>query len=181
MELERGGAPSTQSSLTLKTLIDDIRVSSKGTLFFAHLIDPHDPYVYDSNCQLNKNPISEWTTSEDPISIQGPNSISSRILKYKQYSKQINCLNKKLQILFNAMRSMKIYDKAIIIIHGDHGSRIWRTSLYAGRPNHLETADFMDAYSTLFTVKAEGYKSGYYLETLSLNQAFLKFASKMFK
>jgi hypothetical protein len=161
---------------TMRILEDDIRASSKGTLFFAHLLIPHDPYIYNSSCQVYKNPISEWSLRVDPELNNKRNTILSQTKKYKMYFQQVKCLNIQLQKLFNSMRSSKIFDNAIIIIHGDHGARIQlRRPTYANR-NDLTPEDLLDSFSTIFAVKAGGEKIEYDLRALSLNQIFSQIA-----
>jgi len=165
---------------TLRMLKDDIQSSSEGTLFFAHLMIPHDPYIYDSNCQVYKNPISEWSLRVDPEFNNKRNSISSQVKKYKMYFQQVKCLNKQLRGFFDALRSFKIYDKATIIIHGDHGARIQiLRPTYVNRDG-LTPEDILDSFSTLFAYKFPGDKAGYDLRVLSLNQIFSQVAGKIF-
>ena len=87
---------------TINLLKEDLRVSPQGTLYFAHLLMPHSPYIFDSNCEIYKKPISEWSLSVDPLSDDRQNSVESRVERYKAYFKQVNCLNSQLQELFDA-------------------------------------------------------------------------------
>jgi len=160
------------ASQALGKLKEDIQNSPEGTLFFAHLLMPHGPFVYKSNCQIYNNPVSEWALVSDPVYFGKENSISSRVERYKMYLRQVKCINKQLQELFDTMRSAKIYDKATIIIHGDHGSRIRiMRPTYADR-NEITPEDLVDSFSALYAVKKSGQKAGYDLQTLSLNQLF---------
>jgi len=164
----------------LEKLKNDIRSSPEGTLFFAHLMVPHDPHVFDSNCRIYNNPISEWSLAVDTVSDRKQNSISSLAERYNKYMRQITCLNLQLQGLFDAMRSAKIYEKATIIIHGDHGSRIRMRRPILANQDDLTSEDILDSFSALFTVKTPGHKAGYDLRVLSLNQIFSQVAGKIF-
>ena len=167
-------------SQTLRLLTEDIRSSPAGTLFFAHLLVPHAPFVYDSHCQIFKNPISEWSVSVNPLSDKKLNSTSSRAKRYKMYFQQTTCLNEQLRELFDVMRAAKIYEDATIIIHGDHGSRIRIRRPTLANRNDLTPEDLLDSFSTLFAVKIPGDKADYDLRVLSLNQIFSPVAGKMF-
>ena len=161
-----------EASQALGKLKKDIQNSSEGTLFFAHLLIPHGPFVYKSNCQIYNNPVSNWSLVSDPVYFGKENSVSSRAERYKMYLRQVKCINKQLQELFDTMRSAKIYDKATIIIHGDHGSRIRiMRPTYADR-NDITPEDLLASFSALFAVKKSGLKAGYDLQALSLNQIF---------
>jgi len=168
------------ASQALEKLKNDIRYSSKGTMFFAHLIAPHSPFVYDSDCRMYKNPVSEWYVGVDTTSNNMQNSISSRAVRYKKYMRQITCFNLQMQSLFDAMRTARIYETATIIIHGDHGSRIRIRRPTLANQNDLTSEDLLDSFSTLFAVKVPGDKVGYDLRVLSLNQIFSPVAEKMF-
>ncbi|MGV7221166.1 MAG: hypothetical protein ACQ9MH_06560 [Nitrospinales bacterium] len=173
-------ASTVSVSTTMEILRGDIIRSSQGTLFFAHLLIPHDPYIYDSKCQILRNPISEWSLRVDPEFNNKRNSILSHSKKYKMYFQQVGCLNKQLQGFFDNLRSEKIYDKAKIIIHGDHGARIqMRRPTYENRKD-LTSQELLDSYSTLFAVKTVGEKFGYDLRVLSLNQIFSSVAGEIF-
>ena len=168
------------ASLALEKLRSDIKSSAEGTLFFAHLLVPHDPFIYDSNCQIYKNPISEWSGNSDPAFFYKENSVSSRAGRYKKYFQQVTCLNRQLQDLFDAMRSSKIFDDAIIIIHGDHGSRIRIRRPNADNQNDLTPEDYLDSFSALFAVKTPDNQARYDLRVLSLNQIFSQAAGHIF-
>ena len=168
------------ASQALEKLENDVKSSPEGTLFFAHLLSPHDPFIYDSNCHIYKNPISEWSGNSDPVFFYKENSVSSRARRYEKYLQQITCLNRQIQGLFDAMRSSNIYDDAIIIVHGDHGSRIRITRPTLDNQNDLTSDDFLDSFSTLFAVKTPEDKAGYDLRVLSLNQIFSQAAGQFF-
>ncbi|MGV7221167.1 MAG: hypothetical protein ACQ9MH_06565 [Nitrospinales bacterium] len=163
----------------LEKLKNDIRSSSGGTLFFAHLLMPHAPFIYDSNCQLYKNPITEWLESGNPALNYVENTSSSRINRYIRYIEQIDCLNIHLQDLFNTMRSANIYKNATIIIHGDHGSRIRVTRPINETSNKISSEDLLDSYSTLFAVKSSQNNPIYNPSVLSIDQIFSMIIGKL--
>jgi hypothetical protein len=169
------------ASQALTTLTKDVQDSPSGTMFFAHLIAPHSPFVYDSNCQINNDPISEWAVSVDPTSHHMQNSISSREKRYKKYFQQVKCVSNQLQELFDTMRRSNIFEEAVIIIHGDHGSRIRLRRPTLANQDEITSMDLLDSFSALFAVKIPNVKGEYDTRTLSLNQAFSLVAEKMFK
>ena len=58
------------------------------------------------------------------------------------------------------MRSANTYERATIVIHGDHGSRIGLVDPTATTMSRLTPADYADAFSILFAVKAPGIEAG---------------------
>lgn len=52
------------------------------------------------------------------------------------------------------MKSMGIFKEATVIVHGDHGSRIYLNHPLVGNKEMLTDADLRDGYSALFAVKA---------------------------
>jgi hypothetical protein len=53
-----------------------------------------------------------------------------------------------------------VWRDAIVIIHGDHGSRIMQRSVRAAYADRLTRQDFNDAFSTLFAVRSAHLKPG---------------------
>jgi hypothetical protein len=47
-----------------------------------------------------------------------------------------------------------VYDRAKVIIHGDHGSRLYLTEPTIANKDQLLDTDYTDSFSTLFAVKA---------------------------
>lgn len=143
-------------SSPLNRLIRNISRSSGGELFFAHLMIPHYPYVYESSCRV-RSPVSTWRLRSRDY---GTNTPGSRRARYTDYFDQIRCTMRKLQSLFDAMKEKGTFDQAIIIIHGDHGARITRIEPEAGNANQMTGDDYIDSYSTLFALKAPGVTPG---------------------
>ena len=52
-------------SPVIDRLREDITESPRGTAFFAHLLTPHYPYVYDADCRLRLD-VSEWLSASSP-------------------------------------------------------------------------------------------------------------------
>lgn len=137
-------------------LIDNVSKSQGGELFFAHLLMPHYPYVYDSHCSI-RTPISSWQTRQR---VDGRNSQSSRQQRYLLYFEQVECTIKLLDHLFAAMKKAGTYENSIIIVHGDHGSRITRMDPDTSNVNQLTIDDYIDSYSTLYAIKKPNMQPG---------------------
>ncbi len=143
------------------TLIEDISSSQGGTMFFAHLLIPHYPYSVDSACQIRR-PVMEWTGRmlNTPPLDRG-NSPQSRLARYEEYIPQVQCILSKIKILLNAMETNGTLEDAIIIIHGDHGSRIVQVDPVTENIARLSPQDFYDSFSTLYVLKSPEIEPGY--------------------
>jgi sulfatase-like protein len=151
-------------------LSDDIVRHPRGHAFFAHLLLPHYPYVFDETCHLRPS-TSDWMTNHI-ASIDGLvfNTADSRVQKYELYAQQTRCLLTLIDGLLDDLDSRGLLDNAIVVVNGDHGSRI---------PEHfpsgvtltkgvLTDSDFSDTFSTLYAIRAPGVPSGYDEAPLSL-------------
>jgi hypothetical protein len=162
----------------LKVLWNDIASLPHGTALFAHLIIPHHPYVAHADCSIR--PASGdflWYNNNRFLpSAEGPtNTIASRQERHKLYFEQLGCLYLRLDELFDRMRAARIYDDSIIILHGDHGSRIGINEPTSKNQHTLTKQDLVDGFSTLFAMKLPGRPGGYDKSPWSLEQLFAKF------
>ena len=150
----------------LDRLWENIVELPTGNALFAHLLIPHAPYLANADCSI-KTSIDEWKY-ETMIFMPGaqyaqkdPNTVGSRAENYQQYFKQVHCLYTRLEDLFERMQTSGIWENSVIIIHGDHGSRIVRTYPSIQNEGQLSDADMFDGFSTLFAVKLPEQKGMY--------------------
>jgi hypothetical protein len=54
------------------------------------------------------------------------------------------------------MREAGTFERARIIVHGDHGSRIMLAPMDVRAEKHISPSDYLDAYSTLFATRSPG-------------------------
>lgn len=138
---------------TLEALWQSIVTLPEGNVAFAHLLLPHSPYVANADCTI-KTSLQEWNYNVLSITRKGvPNTNDSRETHYREYFKQVQCVYVKLDELFTRMKHAGIFENAVIIIHGDHGSRIMMTEPTIENEQALSDQDIVDGYSTLFAVK----------------------------
>ncbi|MDA9983454.1 sulfatase-like hydrolase/transferase [Gammaproteobacteria bacterium] len=148
----------------IDVLANDIEHHARGYAYIAHLLAPHAPFVYDSECILQtqrtydeiqaKDPAVTWKLVDDKIRvIRPPGFQKTRALRYGHYFEQIRCITKWLAQLFSALETANAYDDATIILHSDHGSKIGSLSARTLWQHEMTTADYIDTYSSLFAVK----------------------------
>ena len=119
---ERDRIGPVSSMPVVDALASDLRKARPGDFVMAHLLMPHYPYVYGANCELRQP--GEWLDRSDDEPHPGAiNTPDSRATRYARYFEQASCVQKKLEQLMMAIPPSLRRD-AIVIIHGDHGSRI---------------------------------------------------------
>ena len=95
----------TSASLDVfEILKNDILNSKQGEAFFAHLVFPHSPYLYNKNCDL--------------IYLHG---FHKNNVPYDRYLSQVKCSQKKVIELIELMNEAGILRDSVVVIHSDHG------------------------------------------------------------
>ena len=178
-ELDRMRLNSLGALHNLSILQKDASLLTRGTALVAHLMLPHAPYVAQADCSI-RPPGREflWHNNNSFLpSTEGPtNTTASREERYKLYFEQLQCLYLKLDALFDRMRAAGVYDESIIVLHGDHGSRIFINEPTSKNQHVLTKQDLVDGFSTLFAMKLPGKTGGYDASPIPLEQLFAKFA-----
>jgi hypothetical protein len=148
------------SLLILDDLSDIVLSLPQGHVLYSHLIFPHYPYIVQSDCSLSSS-LNQWKTIGGNYSQGQRNTLISREERYRAYFQQTRCIYRKLDKLFEQMRKVGMYDDSIVIVHGDHGSRITRIEPFAEYSARLSRQDLKDSFSTLFAVKLSNGKAHY--------------------
>jgi len=142
----------------------DMQRYPKGSVFFAHLLLPHSPYLYDSACQLKA------TTKWDHRLITRFAPESTWETKHENYADQTRCTHLKIEQLLTYMKDLGIYDLSTILIFGDHGSRIYSRLPESSQSSNEWTADnssdrdILELFSAFLAVKVPGQTSGQIIE-----------------
>lgn len=158
----------------LNSLGDSILAIPPGNAFFVHLLFPHYPYIANADCSVT-NPV-DWKSKNRRI---GGNTAESREEHYQLYFDQVSCLYSKLDEIFKQMQIAGIYDDSIIILHGDHGSRISIRDPLVTNQDVLTEEDITDHFSTLFAVKMPGEAWSYDSSPQPLDQLMANVAREI--
>jgi hypothetical protein len=153
---------------TLDMMTTDLARSRRGDLFFAHLLLPHFPYAYDANCRARAP--SEWRLRGEKRGAEEEgrsNTPESRAERYALYFQQVTCARRMIDQLLAAVPA-DLRQDAILIVQGDHGSRIAGNDPVTANERTFSHADYADFYSTLFAVRAPRLAAGYEVEPLSI-------------
>ena len=90
-------------------------------------------------------------------------------LRTKYYFEQVGCALKSMGQLFEKMKTAGIFERSIVVVHGDHGSGIGKFSPVVKNLAVLTPADYRSNFSTLFAVKFPGNENRVDKRTLSLS------------
>lgn len=145
--------------VVLNRIQTDILSATHNTLFFAHLLMPHYPYIYDARCR--PRPVADWKNRREfgPETEQAIHAAAES--RFYLYAQQTECLNTQLKNFFDTLKNAGLYDSTQIIFYGDHGTKI----LHAHLPTEtlartMTPADMHDSYATLFATKPRGQTQG---------------------
>lgn len=176
-----GSAPFTTVGAFNKN-IDFLSEGKKGNAYFIHLLLPHFHWFFDEQCSyrikewefLKRNETSNIKSSplwfrKDSISA-GENYSSDQIGAYRGYLKQVKCTHKVLDNFLEKINSNPETKDSTIIIHGDHGSRITPFYPFIESADQLTNEDYIQSYSTFFTVRSPNHTNEYDRRPLALDE-----------
>ena len=121
--------------------VADLSDLREGEVKFAHILLPHDPYMLAADCTVK--PESRW------LDEHGPGTAAAR---EQGYADQVRCLQQRLDRLLDALDRTPAGREAIVLIHGDHGSRIAPTQPFVDGPQ-LSPRELLMSYSTFFAIR----------------------------
>jgi hypothetical protein len=138
-------------SRTVSQLKDALSQLRPGEVHFAHLLIPHNPFILNADCSLRTQD-DEWLKALVTPDNGGGLDVVTRELQYRRYFGQVECTQKIIGELFDAIRASGQWESATIIIHGDHGVRL---GAKANVPNLkiMSEDDFRDTYSAFFAFR----------------------------
>ena len=159
---ERGHSEPLATMPIFDRIAGDLSHARRGEVVFAHLLMPHYPYVYGADCR--PRPPSQWLMRSDASDAGMPggitNSPDGRAARYPRYLDQIRCAQRKISQLLDALPTPLQHD-AIVIIQGDHGSRISLVEPITTAATSPVPSDYADQFSTLFAVRTPDVEAGY--------------------
>ena len=139
-----------------------------GEARFAHLLLPHDPYILKADCSAK--PETAW------LDEHGPGSEAARELAYAD---QVRCLQRRIARMLDMLDRTKAGREAIVLIHGDHGSRIAPAQPSASG-QELSQRQMLMTYSTFFAIRIPGAEGGEVPGTHSLDELMADFRTRDF-
>ncbi len=166
----RAGRMSTVSSMALlPRLQSELASVQPGTLFFAHLLLPHYPYAFDRRCAMRPSPV-EWLTYKDAALRPTRNTSESRAERYALYLEQLECTTSRIGGILQEVLATEALRDAIVIVHGDHGSRINVTTPNQANLHRMHDVDFTDAFATHFAVRMPSATPGVDTRSIAIDE-----------
>jgi len=150
---------------------EEVVQAQPGTLFFAHLLLPHGPYGLTATCDVRPNP-DDWLLGFDEKVGARRNNKGTRFMRYPLYLQQMECLIQRLDDFLHALDESPQGKDAIVIVHGDHGSRLDCGPLEHKLASKLSPSDWTDGLSTLFAIKHPNIQPGYDRRFLPIDELF---------
>lgn len=146
---ERELSSSVTALRAFDVLTADLRRARAGNVYFAHILFPHYPYVADSDCTVL--PPSRWEYRRSVTPLAG---------REAAYHRQLRCTLRKLDAALAAFDASPAGRGGIVVVHGDHGSRITRIDPRPDTVGAFADRDLIAGYSTLFAVRAPSIVAG---------------------
>jgi hypothetical protein len=142
----------------------------RGTHVYAHFLVPHDPYLLLESCVVSGKVDSGHYLSQYPSSEHA----ARRQDYYSRYLTQVRCVAQKLDNFMSAVDQSENFRDAVIIIHGDHGSRISIGDIV----EDYSKRDFIDNYGSFFAVRSPAAPAGVDCEFVSLPEVFRRYVAR---
>ena len=140
----------------------DTSRAQRGTFIFAHILMPHFPYFFDAGCVAR--PIRDWLLRNDPDRVDVMAGVENvpegRAVRYALYFEQVACTERRVERLIEAIPAA-LRDDAIVIVQGDHGSRISLVDPTTVAKASMTPSDYADMFSTMFAVRSPRIEAGY--------------------
>ena len=144
---------------------EDHVVSADADVYFAHFLMPHAPTIMSPQCE----PQPRWEAGYylyEVAGLSGPELDRARAEAYATYFEQVQCTIRTIDRFLERIEGIEEYDGAMIVLHGDHGSRI-----SAGRfSENLSSRDMIDNFSTLFAVRGPEIEPGFDPQKISVQR-----------
>ncbi|MBB82430.1 MAG: hypothetical protein CL931_01300 [Deltaproteobacteria bacterium] len=135
----------------LDRLSEELVAGPADATWFAHLLIPHSPYVFDSRCELRPDPF-RWL-SNFPRYLRS-NDEAGRQTRYAQYTEQLTCTLDRLAHLLDRLDSADRLESATIVIQGDHGTRISLLALRDVDRERSSAQEIHDVYGAIFALRS---------------------------
>ena len=150
-------------------LAKSIIAHPKGRVYFAHILLPHYPYIFNQYCQPNPK-VSQWMMNYD----LGPtaNTDKQRALHYTYYEGQIKCVYQQLNQFMDKLKQAGDFNQTIFIINGDHSSRITKLAPFPVNAKYLSEQDFQDSFATLYATKFPHEAAGKQLQQVPITRLY---------
>jgi hypothetical protein len=162
---------------SLRRVRDDIAAGPGGaTAYFVHVLLPHRPLEVDERCGAVADP-ARRVGYEQPPSMS--DSAWAAILE--RAGAQIRCTHVALAEVLAAIDSTVGRENSVVLVHGDHGGRIFQHSAKIASPVGLDDRQLNGRYSTLLAVRRPGVPSTVNADPVPVQDFVWRLARQAFK
>ena len=128
----------------------ELASAEHGNAYFAHLLAPHYPHLTRADCTVK--PHADWTYRSYGSSLE---------TRKRSYADQLLCSAKLVEGMLDALARSPASQDTVVIVHGDHGSRITRLDPKIETIERLTDDDLIAGYSTLFAIRLGSAEASY--------------------
>lgn len=152
-----------------------------GSAIFIHLLLPHRPLEVDEACRAYADPGRRVNFGEDQ-----PLSDSAWHERLSLYAAQVRCVHRAVDRLLAALDSTVGRDGSIVIVHGDHGSRMSQQSpagiaLFNQKLSSLNGQQINSAFSTLLAIRRPRMSAALHSQAVPLQDFFWQLVKNDFR
>lgn len=139
-----------------------------GEVRYLHILLPHSPFALNADCSVK--PEAAWLNSHGG---------ASEAAREKAYVDQVRCLQRRLGRMLDVLNRTPAGRKSIVLIHGDHGSRIAPSHPFWDRAA-LSPRQMLMMHSTLFAIRVPGETAVKVSGTYALDELMADFRARDF-
>ena len=132
-------------------LIDDVRTADvvRGAAYFVHVLMPHNPLEVDAQCRVYPDVSHRVAYGRN----REPLTDSLWRARVAMYGEQTRCVHRYMARLLTVIDSTAGRDHSIVVVHGDHGSRMLQSGLASMPLSQMSPAQLNAIFSTLLAVR----------------------------
>jgi hypothetical protein len=147
-----------------------------GVAYFVHVLVPHRPIEVDSACHELEGPGQRIGYYQPPRL-----SDSAWAARLALTGGQIRCGHRMLEAVLDALDRTVGRDGAIVVVHGDHGGRVFQHDASGIPLSRLDARQLSGYYSTLLAVRRPGVPPRVVSEPVPVQEFVWRLAGQDFR
>ncbi|HEX6308121.1 MAG TPA: hypothetical protein VFZ69_08035 [Longimicrobiales bacterium] len=149
---------------------------AKGTAFFIHALLPHRPLEVDAQCRAYANP-GQRVGYDDGVGA----SDSLFRAHLGLYAAQTRCAHRAVAAVLDAIDSIAGRGSSIVIVHGDHGSRMSQEDLEEMTVARYDEQQLNAVFPTLLAIRRPGVPAAVHPEPVPAQEFLWHLVASDFK